>query len=44
MTNFPTHPDHLTTEWLSTVLERPIDAFAVEFLAEGAGLLAWVRE
>ena len=42
MSNFPTHPDHLSTAWLSSALGRPISDFTVEYLGEGAGLLAWV--
>jgi aminoglycoside/choline kinase family phosphotransferase len=42
MSNFPTHPDQLSTEWLSSALGRPISNFSVEYLGEGAGLLAWV--
>jgi len=42
MNPFPTHPDHLSAEWLSTALGRSISGFAVEYLGEGAGLLAWV--
>lgn len=42
MSNFPTHPDHLSTDWLSSALGRPISDFTVEYLGEGAGLLAWV--
>jgi len=42
MTTFPTHPDQLTRDWLSARLDRAVSEFAVEFLGEGAGLLAWV--
>jgi len=42
MNIFPTHPDHLSTDWLSSALGRPISDFTVEYLGEGAGLLAWV--
>jgi hypothetical protein len=42
MSTFPTHPDHLSADWLSTALGRPISDFTVEYLGEGAGLLAWV--
>ena len=39
MSNFPTHPDQLSTDWLSSALGRPISDFTVEHLGEGAGLL-----
>jgi hypothetical protein len=42
MSTFPTHPDQLSVEWLSSALGRPISDFSVEYLGEGAGLLAWV--
>jgi hypothetical protein len=42
MQSFPTHPDQLSTEWIASSLDRPIEGFSVEFLGEGAGLLAWV--
>lgn len=42
MSTFPTHPDQLSAKWLSSTLERPISDFTVEYLGEGAGLLAWV--
>jgi hypothetical protein len=42
MSAFPTHPDQLSTEWLTNALGRPVSGFTVELLGEGAGLLAWV--
>ena len=42
MSAFPTHPDQLSADWLSSALGRPISDFTVEYLGEGAGLLAWV--
>ena len=42
MNTFPTHPDQITVDWLSSALGRPIHDFTVEYLGEGAGLLAWV--
>jgi hypothetical protein len=42
MNIFPTHPDQLSTDWLSSALGRPVSDFTVESLGEGAGLLAWV--
>ena len=42
MSSFPTHPDQLSADWLSSALGRSISAFSVDHLGEGAGLLAWV--
>ena len=42
MPAFPTHPDELTHEWLAARLGRDVRSHSVEFLGEGAGLLAWV--
>lgn len=40
--SFPAQPELLTTEWLSKALNRPIEAFRVEFFGEGAGIIGQV--
>lgn len=42
MSAFPSHPDQLTTNWLSEQLGTNIDQFHVELLGEGGGLLGMV--
>lgn len=40
--SFPTHPDELTSDWLSDVLGYPVANFEVTYFSEGAGVMAWV--
>jgi len=40
--SFPTHPDQLSTTWLSEVLGFAVQDFEVTYFSEGAGVMAWV--
>ena len=42
LSNFPTTPDELTNEWLSEKLGYTVNAFRLELLGEGGGLLGLV--
>jgi hypothetical protein len=42
LADFPTSPDQLTNEWLSSALGAPVTGFDVQLLGEGAGLLGLV--
>ena len=42
MSNFPTCPEELSTQWLADKLKREISAFKIEPLGEGGGLLGLV--
>jgi hypothetical protein len=41
-TNFPQHPDQLTTDWLTQVLGYPVNDFNVTYFSEGTGVMSWV--
>lgn len=40
--SFPTHPDQLSSAWLSDVLGFAVHDYEVTFFSEGAGVMAWV--
>lgn len=40
--SFPTHPDQLSSAWLSDVLGYAVNGFEVTYFSEGAGVMAWV--
>ena len=42
VSRFPTTPEALTDEWLSTVLNADIRSHEVEYFSEGTGVMAWV--
>ena len=42
MASFPNHPQALTTDWLAEALGRPVQAFEVSSLGEGAGIIGQV--
>jgi hypothetical protein len=42
MSDFPTSPDQLTSDWLSRALGYPVGQFEVVFFGEGTGVMAWV--
>ncbi|NKB96958.1 MAG: phosphotransferase [Pseudomonadales bacterium] len=39
---FPSQPEQLTTNWLSTALNKQVDDFQVELFGEGAGIIGQV--
>ena len=42
MSNFPTCPEELSTQWLADTLKCEVSAFKIEPLGEGGGLLGLV--
>ena len=42
MSDFPTKPDELSAQWLTSVLGFPVTDFKVSYFGEGAGIMAMV--
>ena len=42
MNSFPSSPDQLTAQWLSTTLGFPVNGFKVVYFSEGTGVMSWV--
>lgn len=40
--SFPSHPDELSSAWLSDVLGYAVHGYEVTYFSEGAGVMAWV--
>lgn len=40
--SFPSHPDELSSAWLSEVLGYAVHGYEVTYFSEGAGVMAWV--
>ena len=41
-TDFPQHPDQLTSDWLTKVLGYSVGGFKITYFSEGTGVMSWV--